>query len=170
MDRRKTIRLVFYAAEACCCYLLQTLPLLPFERGGLLTAAALTVGVFENERTAVLTGALFGALADCACGCTGFFGIAISADCFIVSYLYRDRIRTSVITVLAVAGTAAVVIYAAHYMIFRIIAGFPEPEVCLEREYLPLLGGTAVFIPVFFLLNGGLHHRLSGKNKGAGSF
>ena len=155
----KAIRFMLFAAEAVGCYLLQTspsaMPVLFGERPELLAPAALTVSVYEDEGFSVLAGALCGALADCAAGCCrGFYGIALSAACYIVSSLFRDRLRKNMLTVFAVAGAACVFITALSFLFFYVIPGCPEPLYSFTAHCLPGIACTLAVIPVFCRLNG----------------
>ena len=155
----KAIRFMIYAAEAVGCYLLQTspsaVPLLSGERPDLLIPAALTVSVCENECFSVLAGAVCGALADCAAGaCTGFYGIVLSAACYLVSSLFRDRLRTNMLTVFVIAGAACVLIAALRFLFFCVISGCTEPLYCFAAHYLPWTVCTLAVIPIFCRLNG----------------
>lgn len=170
MNKMKAIRCLLYTAEAVGCYILQTsvgiMPEFFSEKPMLLIPAALTAGAFEDETTSVLYGALCGALADCAVFGTGcFYGTTLSAACYVISSLYRERVRTSLLTVFTIAGAASVLITALHFVIFYVMAGYPEPLTCFTGHYLPRAAYTLAFIPVFYRINSLVRKKLGMKRR-----
>ncbi len=158
MNKMKVIRYLVYTAQAFGCFFLQTVPgAMPeffSEKPALLITAALCAAVFEEERGSVLYGALCGALADCAAVTSrGFYGIALSAACYAVSSLYRERLRRNLLTVFTVSGISAAVITGLHFLLFYIFAGYPEPLVSFTGHYLPELFYTLALIPLFYKID-----------------
>ena len=130
--------------------------LMPEIFGGrplLLTAAALSVSACADIPTAVIFGALCGALSDMiSSGGIGFYAIALSLCGYAVPMLLRKKLNPNFYSALLLIFSASVVVITARYAINIFTYGFAGSAVLYFYHGLSkiVLTFTAA-VPLYFL-------------------
>lgn len=157
-ERFKFLRYIAYTVEIILVYVLSGIPgFLPSISGTkpvLLLAVALTIAVFENEITAMLFGLVCGALCDIGVGDRiGYYAIALTILCFFFGYCTSNFFVTNFANAMAMGGIAVFALLCLYFLFFCVGTNTPSAGTHFLRHYLVRIIYTAVFLPLFFLLN-----------------
>ncbi len=164
MRKSAKLRYIVYSAEIAAAYIIQVIPgIMPELFGGKglpLAAVAVVISVSEEELPSVVIGAVCGLLTDLSySGGICYYGIALSVMCFLISMLYKEYIRKSLFTVLAVSGAVCTAVILVQFMLFYMAAGYPDAGSWFVRHYLSRIIYTIAFVPVFYWLNGLMYRK-----------
>ena len=156
MLKHSIVRYGLFLFEILSAFLLRSaLPSCQSASGGhceLLAAAGITIAAFAGQMPAVLCAALCGMLADISySGGTGFFSFALPLCCYIVSFLFDEYLRRSLITVTLVGA-----VFTAVLLGLRITAYCGSVHEYLHiftTRCLPDILCTLAAVPVYYALH-----------------
>ena len=161
-------KIVFYAAvglQILILYVIQGTPNLFPEIFGskplFLLPLALSVAVFADETPSTIIGAVCGAFTDLGSSENiGFFAVALTVVCFLISYAFRNRLLQRFITEFLLSALAVAVIICLYFLALFVLKGVEDFFVYFVNHYISRIMLTSLmFVPLWFL-NGFLHRNL----------
>ncbi len=166
MEKKMTaFRYLAYALEIIIIYILQGTPgFLPEILGGkpvLLIPLAVTIACFESEVTSLFFALSCGILLDLGFnGNIGFYAILLTLLCFVISVIFRDYLVVNFLNSFAFTGAVILLLLLLHFLFFYVAKGYSNGGYYFVHHYISRIIYTAVFFPLFYLINKSLHRNL----------
>lgn len=154
----RAFRYFAYSLEILIFYVISGVPnVIPQLFGGkpcLLIPIALSIAVFENEKVAMIFGAVCGLLTDFGfSNSVGYYAIFLAIICFFVGFFSDNLIVGSLQNTLIIGFIAITVIIGLYFVFFYIFTGFENLSAIFLKRYVSKIVYTFVFVPVFYYLN-----------------
>ena len=157
-NRYRFIRYFAYGLELLILYMLQQTPgLLPPLFGArpiLIIPAALAIAMFETEVPAMAFGIFGGLLIDFGLGyALGFHALFLAVVCYAVSVMSGNLLKTNLLTAMLIAVICIPVLFLLQWVFYYVLFGYSHVSHALVYHYLPRMGYTLLFMPLFYYFN-----------------
>ena len=154
----KILRYFAYTVEILACFVIQQTPgLLPelfLARPTIILPVALSIAVFEQESASMSFGLLCGLLIDFGLGyALGFHALFLAVVCYAVSVMSGNLLKTNLLTAMLVALVCIPVLFLLQWVFYYVLFGYSYVSHALVYHYLPRMGYTLLFMPLFYYFN-----------------
>lgn len=170
MEKYKWLRYFAYTIEFFVVFMVQETPgLVPdiFDtRPVLLIPAAVSVALFESERSSMFFGLFAGLLTDFGMGQTlGFHALLLIVSSYALALLAANLIRTNFLTAMISIVLIAGGIFLLQWVFFYLLSSYDEPVYALTAHYLPRYAYTVAVMPIFYYFNRALALQIRAKEE-----
>lgn len=159
MERRyNALRYFAYSIEILLFYVIQGIPnVVPSAFGSkpcLLIPVAITIAMFEQERAAMIFGAICGILTDIGYdNRIGYFAITLCIICFFIGFVSQNVIVINVLNASIIGLLVVAAVLCLHFLLFHVSADYARLSDYFVKHYVARIVYTFLFVPAFYYLN-----------------
>lgn len=158
MKSNRLLRWVFYVIELLTLFIFQSTPdLLPDINGVrplLLIAAAISIAMFEGNRSGIAIGILAGGLCDFGGSENfGFFAILLTVFCFCLGSMTKELFRSNLLLFSLASVIIVFFTLSLHWFLFYVLRGYDGAAYVYSVHYFPEAIYTLILAPLIFGIN-----------------